>query len=93
MKKEGYHSKFGISQIRKGRFHELSIVKDCEGSDMDNLQERIVVLNYTCDTENRSDHSHIPLNYHQAKKLHDFLKDYIDEVYMYHEGKNEKRNN
>lgn len=86
MKKEGYDSPSQSIQLRNTRFNELSVAWDCSSS-MDNKAERTIVLNHTADTKDRSNHSHIVLDYEAAKKLHDFLKAYIDDTYIYHEGK------
>ncbi len=65
----------GVSQITS----ELNIAKDCSGSDMDILSERILVLNWF-DGETGI---HITIDYKEATKLKKFIDAYIEEVYAY----------
>lgn len=84
-KKEGYNSQFGVSQISNGKFKNLSISWDAD-FDLDDKSQRVPVLNFTPDMDEH-DHYHITLTYEEAVKLQKWLNEYVEDVYMYHEGK------
>ena len=86
-KQEGYSSTFGVTKIIPDKRDNLSISWDVDGEDIDDKSIRIPVLLFTPDMDNTGDHYHIPLDYEQAVKLKKWLNEYVDDVYMYHEGK------
>jgi hypothetical protein len=65
--------KKGICQIKK----DINIALDVTGGDLSNKAEQIVVLNIG--------NSHHSLTYKEALKMFKFLKDYINDVYIYHD--------
>jgi hypothetical protein len=80
---DGYQ--YGSSIIKrdiKGR--ELVIATDNTGSKR-LLAEKIIVVQLVPDISNRRSFHLINLTYEEAKNLHKFLSEYVDEVHTFHE--------
>lgn len=77
-----YKSRFGVTKIRhrKNGRDELSISWDTDGDpNTDPKHRRYPVFLYTPWMGDTKDHSHIPLRRSEAKKLRDWLNEYLND--------------
>lgn len=73
-----YKHRFGITNIKKSKFSNLSISWDFDNDEKD-VGQRMPILFFTPDMSNKNEHHHISLNHKQAKALCKWLGDYLED--------------
>lgn len=89
-----YKSKFGITKIRhrKNGTDELDINWDTDCDPSSNSKtNRIPVFLYTPDMRDTDTHFHVPLTRAEAKRLRNWLNDYLKDVVPKKRRKAQKR--
>lgn len=73
-----YKDRYGSTELRNTKLDNFSIGWDnMVDKNVENLRNRIPVFLFTPNMDDTNDHHHIMLTRHQARKLRDWLDDYL----------------